>query len=206
MNQQDLWKKIWSEPKQMASNNFARRSFSDIKNKPFKTLLDLGCGIGADSIFFSQHGLDVTSVDFSESGIQQLKEQVSAKNIDNITPVVMDISKLDFPPNSFDVIYAHLSLHYFDDQTTTSIFDEVHTILKPKGVFFVKCKSIEDSLYGVGQQVDKDMFDRDGHVRHFFSKEYMAEKLDRFDIIKIGKTSSTYSQYKSSFVEAIATK
>jgi len=37
-------------------------------------------------------------------------------------------------------------------------------------------------------------------------KEYMREKLSKFEIIKIRKTSSIYHSYKSSFIEAVAKK
>jgi len=44
------------------------------------------------------------------------------------------------------------------------------------------------------------------HLRHFFSKDYMAKLLDKFKIIKITKTTSRYHGKKSSFIEAIASK
>ncbi len=46
------------------------------------------------------------------------------------------------------------------------------------------------------------MYKKD-HIRHFFSKNYMKEKLNKF---KIRKTSSIYHNYKSAFIEAVAKK
>jgi len=206
MDQKKLWKQIWNRDDRLTPNRFAKRSFSEIKNKSFKTLLDVGCGVGVDSIFFAQNGLKVTAVDFSESGIEKLKQTITRKKIKNLTPELGDISNLRFSPKSFDVIYAHLSLHYFDDKTTTKIFNDLYKFLRPKGLFFIKCKSTDDRLYGKGKKIAKDIYDRDGHIRHFFSKEYMAEKLQKFKVLKIRKTSSTYHTYRSSFIEALATK
>ncbi|MBZ1348379.1 MAG: methyltransferase domain-containing protein [Candidatus Nealsonbacteria bacterium] len=206
MDQKKLWNQIWNRDDRLLSNNFAKRSFSEIKNKPLISLLDIGCGIGVDSIFFAQNGLKVTAVDFSESGIRKFKQTIEHKKIKNIILLQEDISDFKFPPNSFDVVYAHLSLHYFDDQTTTKIFNRLYKILKPKGLFFIKCKSTDDHLYGRGKKIEKDMYLRQGHIRHFFSKEYMAEKLKKFRVLKIRKTSSTYHTYKSFFIEAAATK
>lgn len=116
-----------------------------------------------------------------------------------------DLSKLNLKVNSFDVVYTHLSLHYFDDKTTRKIFKKIFSILKPGGYLFVKCKSTDDMLYGVGKQVGLDMFKKKGEwVRHFFSKEYMQKMLESFGVIKIRKTSSVYHSYKSSFIEAFA--
>ena len=56
-----------------------------------------------------------------------------------------------------------------------------------------------------GKKIAENMYEK-GHTRHFFSKEYMAEKLEKFKIIKIRKTSSVYHDDKSNFIEGIATK
>ena len=205
-DQQKLWKSIWKDGSKGDVNDFALRSFSDIKNKPFRTLLDLGCGTGVDSIYFAQQGLDVTAVDFSDTGLEYLRQAAQQAGLNNIHPVQMDFQNLDFPPNSFDVIYAHLTLHYFDDKTTSVIFDNLYGLMKDQGLFFIKCKSIDDPLYGKGEKVEENMFVRNDHVRHFFSVDYMKEKLHKFKIIEVRKTSSTYHEYQSNFIEAVATK
>ncbi|NQV13437.1 MAG: class I SAM-dependent methyltransferase [Parcubacteria group bacterium] len=194
------WQNKWVNRTRESVNNFTHRSYALIKDKNFKTLLEVGCGSGQDSRYFYRQGFKITALDFSRSGIAQSKARQS-----DIDYQQQDIRQAKFKSNSFDVIYAHLSLHYFDDRTTTQIFNKLHRWLKPGGYIFIKCKSTDDSLYGQGKKVGSDMYDK-GHVRHFFSKEYMAAKLKQFKIIKIRKTSSTYHLYKSSFIEAVAIK
>lgn len=200
MNEPNYWKNKWSDRPLEPANNFAKRAYTLIKAKKLQSLLDLGCGDGRDSIYFSNKGLSVTAVDFSESGIAKLKTR-SRK----IKCIAEDIRKINFPENSFDVIYAHLSLHYFDDETTNRIFDNLFKILKKGGLIFVKCKSVDDALFGKGEKVGENMYKK-GHIRHFFTKDYMTEKLKSFKIIKVRKTSSIYHEYKSAFIEAVATK
>ena len=201
MDQRKLWGKKWNNAKILPANNFARRIFSLIRNKKYKTLLDLGCGLGQDSIYFAKKGFQVTAVDFSKSGLDKIPQ-----NIKNLKIIQQDIKNLKFKSNSFDVIYTHLSLHYFSDEITTKIFNKLHLILKKKGIIFIKCKSTEDSLFGKGEKIAPNIFLRKNHVRHFFDKEYMRSKLSKFNILKIRKTSSIYHSYKSSFIEVIATK
>ena len=110
-----------------------------------------------------------------------------------------------FQENLFDVIYAHLSLHYFDDEITLQIFNRLYYCLKPNGMIFVKCKSIEDPLFGKGKKLGENMY-LEGHLRHFFDKEFMKMNLNKFKIIKIKKSSSKYHHCKSNFIEAIAIK
>ena len=197
----DYWRNKWKDRKQKPANNFAKRAYKIIERKNFKNVLDLGCGDGRDSIFFVKKGLKVTAVDFSESGIRKLKF-IDTKNIHCIKK---DIRKINFKSNSFYIIYAHLSLHYFDDKTTIDIFRKLYKTLKSGGYIFIKCKPIDDLLFGKGEKVDDNMF-RKGHTRHFFTKEYMQEKLKNFEIIRIRKTSSVYHLYKSCFIEAVAKK
>jgi len=200
MKNSDYWKNKWLSLPQEPANNFAIRSYSLIKNKNLKALLDVGCGDGRDSLYFFKKGLKITAIDFSASGIEKLKSQSP-----HINCILGDIRKIKLQENSFNVIYAHLSLHYFDDKTTSKIFDNLYRALKKRGLIFVKCKSIDDALFGKGQKIAENMYKK-GHTRHFFSKEYMSEKLKSFKIIRIRKTSSVYHNYKSAFIEAIATK
>ena len=62
-------------------------------------------------------------------------------------------NKYNFENQSFDVIYAHLSLHYFDDLIIDRIMDNLHRILRKGGMIFIKCKSIDDPLFGQGEEV-----------------------------------------------------
>ena len=200
MSESNYWKNKWSNRRSEPATNFAKRAYKLIKTKNLKTLLDLGCGDGRDSIYFFSKGLQVTAVDFSKSGIRKLKARQNRINC-----ILKDIRNINFTENSFDVIYAHLALHYFDDKTTSKVFNNLYKILKRGGLIFIKCKSTDDVLFGRGEKVGDNMY-KEGHIRHFFTKEYMIEKLRRFKIIKVRRTSSVYHEYKSAFIEAVATK
>ena len=91
------------------------------------------------------------------------------------------------------------------DKTTNKIFTNLFSLLEKGGLIFIKCKSVDDVLFGEGEKVGENMY-RKVHVRHFFTKEYMAKKLKNFKILKIRKTSSVYHECKSAFIEAVATK
>ena len=200
MSEKKYWKDHWVSGKKNPPNDFARKAYAVVRKGNSKTLLDLGCGDGRDSVYFAERGLHVHALDFSKNGIENIKSLNP-----NIKTFLGDIKNMKFKKGSFDIIYAHLSLHYFNDQETTKIFKALYRILKKGGLIFVKCKSTDDALYGKGKRIGPDMYQK-GHIRHFFSREYMASKLQRFRVLKLCKTSSVYHAYKSSFIEAIATK
>ena len=200
MSERKYWKNRWVSSEKKPPNPFAKKAYALIRKGDYKTFLDVGCGDCKDSLYFAKKGLHVSALDFSKSGIKNLKSLNP-----NIKTYLSDIRKMKFNNNAFDIIYAHLSLHYFNDKETTAIFRNLYRILKKDGLIFVKCKSTDDLLYGKGEKVGPDMY-RKGHTRHFFSKEYMASRLQKFKILKLRKTSSVYHAYKSSFIEVIATK
>lgn len=206
MDQKTFWEINWSkETIRLPVNSFARKAYELIGSKR-RTLLNLGCGNGADSLYFAKKGLMVTAVDWSSNALHQLGETIKRHGIKNVKVVQQDIAKMSLKSNSFDIVYAHLSLHYFDDKTTRKIFDYIHEVLEPDGLFFVKCKSVWDKFYGLGRKIDEDVYEYHGHLRHFFSKDYMIDLLKKFQVIKVRRTSSFYYDYRHFFIEAIAKK
>ncbi|MBP6945818.1 MAG: class I SAM-dependent methyltransferase [Candidatus Pacebacteria bacterium] len=200
MDDKKYWKGAWKKSSTHIPNPFAKRAYVLMEKKNVKRVLDLGCGDGRDSLYFARQGITVEAFDFSESGIESLK-----KKNPSIKAHIGDIRNLPFKKNSFDAIYAHLSLHYFSDSETEKIFSKIHAMLKKDGLLFVKCKSTDDLLFGKGKKIAENTY-RSGHVRHFFTKDYMAKQLNTFKVLRLKKSSSSYASSKSSFIEAIAQK
>ncbi len=206
MDQHSFRKSFWRDSDDFEPNPFSKKSLPLLKRKGCQTLLDVGCGNGRDSVYFAQNGLQVTALDFSESGIQRLQEKAEERGLPLIRPVCSDLRRLDFDPESFDAVYAHLSLHYFNDAQTTQLFADLFRILKKDGLLLVKCKSVDDPLYGQGQELEKDMYEQEGYVRHFFSEGYLRQKLDKFDTLSIESSSDQYHGRRHCFVEGAGRK
>lgn len=69
------------------------------------------------------------------------------------------------------------------------------------------CKSINDPLYGKGEEIEKNIFIFEGHLRHFFSENYSRELLDKnFKVSSLIKGGEDFYGHPSSFIEAIARK
>ncbi|PIR48637.1 hypothetical protein COU80_02925 [Candidatus Peregrinibacteria bacterium CG10_big_fil_rev_8_21_14_0_10_55_24] len=196
----ELWDATYKKRKMVSPLDFTIKAYDYLKDHPQSSLLDVGCGDGRDALFFTEKNMHVTAIDFSQEAICKLM----TKN-PSIDARVMNMENMDFPDESFDAIYAHLSLHYFDDRTTDRIFLNIHRMLKPEGYFFVKCKSVHDPLFGKGEKIEEDMYLYE-HQRHFFSREYLARKLRDFIVLEIAETAASYDGKESAFVEAMARK
>ncbi|GCF07455.1 hypothetical protein [Dictyobacter arantiisoli] len=75
------------------------------------------------------------------------------------------------------------------------------------GILAFLCKSIHDPLYGQGEEIEQDMFIRDGHVRHFFSEDYAKACLgNNFTIETLQSGTAKFYSQQSEFVKVIARK
>jgi ubiquinone/menaquinone biosynthesis C-methylase UbiE len=168
-------------------------------------VLEIGCGSGADAAHFARLGHRVVATDFSDALIDSNSERFA--DVDGLTFVVHDTSEpLPVPDTSHNLVYARLSLHYFDDSDTRRIFDEIARVLRPKGPLVFMCKSTDDRLYGQGEVVGPDMF-RSHHLRHFFSEAYTRDVLAaRFDIETLVMRSGELYGEPSAWVEVVAKK
>ena len=201
MTGQSVWNKNWVAWKEdFKPSPFAEKAFRLMKVKDFHDVLDLGCGKGRNSLFFASNGLNVTAMDISDEALRTVENLRHPK----IRTVCADISKADLQPECYDAVFACLSLHYFGDAVTRMIVDKVYRSLRAGGLFFIRCKSVKDKAYGVGEKVGEDMY-FDGWTRHFFRSEYMTDILSGFETAAVSETEEDYFGV-CHFVDGMAVK
>ncbi len=156
-------------------------------------ILELGAGQGQDSRFFAEHGYKVVSTDLEDSALDLSRSKLSAKLKPEVTVRKLDLRD-DFPfdKESFDVVYAHLSLHYFDIETTGKIFDSITRVLKPGGVVAVFTNSTSDPEYGTGKQIEPDFFQIDNLAKRYFSVDTMRKFAQFYEIMLLDDHGETY--------------
>ncbi|HJP81120.1 MAG TPA: class I SAM-dependent methyltransferase [Candidatus Saccharimonadales bacterium] len=156
------------------------------------SLLELGAGHGQDGLYFAAHGFTVTSTDLEiasleaniENASEDIKEHISAKKVDLRKPLSFD--------QSFDVVYAHLSLHYFDEQTTKRIFEDIYSILKPNGILAFFTNSVDDPEYGTGIKLEEHYFEVDGVAKRYLNVDEAKRFAFKFKPLLIDNNGETY--------------
>ncbi|HSW91089.1 MAG TPA: class I SAM-dependent methyltransferase [Candidatus Saccharimonadales bacterium] len=169
-------------------------------------LLEIGCGVGSESQFFADCGHDVLATDISEVVLDQDKEYYKESTV---SFALLDVSEpLPFDNGSFQVVFSHLALHYYTDEVTRTIFAELYRILETGGVLAFACKSTKDAKYGLGEELEKDMFLANGkHLRHFFTIEYIRSLLGGdYEILLLDEVMEQYSKDASGLVRCVARK
>jgi len=95
-----------------AADSFALAALGDLHDR---RLLEIGCGDGTTSVRFAKAGAWVTSIDISGEMIQLLREKAIREGVrEKITAIHVGGETLDFPDESFDLIYGHSILHHLD--------------------------------------------------------------------------------------------
>lgn len=103
--------------------------YSQLGSLRGKTILCLGCGSGEECGYFKKRGAEkVIGIDISRKLIHFAK-----KNIKDCEFKVVNMEKLDFADNSFDIVYSSLAIHYL--KNWAKLFSKVNKALKPEGMF-----------------------------------------------------------------------
>lgn len=156
-------------------------------------VLELGCGQGQDAIAFGAAGHRVDATDFAANAMSAARKALPAALAGRVSLHQVDTTNpLPFADGRYSAVYAYLSLHYFDDATTRSVFAEVCRVLRPGGLFAFTVKSVNDRLYGTGDRLGPDMYCLDGHVRHFFSPQYAHELLRGWKVLAMVERSGSF--------------
>lgn len=156
-------------------------------------ILELGAGQGQDSRFFAQQGYKVVSTDIESSALKQSKAKLNDDLKEAITLQLIDLrEELPFDNESFDIVYAHLSLHYFDYEKTVRLFDEVRRVLKVGGIFAFLVNSVHDPEYNSGAKLEEDYFQIGKATKRYFSVESARHLTGYFDVTLLDDQGETY--------------
>jgi 2-polyprenyl-3-methyl-5-hydroxy-6-metoxy-1,4-benzoquinol methylase len=78
-----------------------------------KTVLEIGCGIGTDTVQFARAGARITAIDLSEQSVNLARQRLEVYGL-NADVLVADVEQLDstLPVQPYDLIYSFGVLHH----------------------------------------------------------------------------------------------
>ncbi len=113
--------------------------FADFEAWRDKTVLEIGCGIGTDTISFARNGALVTAVDLSEKSLEIAKKRAEVFGLaDRITFVHANAEQLaqSIAPKQYDLVYSFGVIHHTPHPR--KVVEEVRRhFIRPGSVFKV---------------------------------------------------------------------
>ena len=158
-------------------------------------IIDLGCGSGNDTLYLVERGKKVIPCDYSQNAIQ---------NIQNNFPEVertecFDMTKgLPFDDNFTDLIISDLSMHYFTEEKTFEILEEIKRVLKPNGILLFRVNSVKDVNHGAGEgsEIERHLYEtEDGRLKRFFDEEDLQKFFSAWE--KLYLNEETMGRYRN---------
>ena len=190
-NQSVHWENKLSNIKDMFGHEAsypAQKSLKLFKQNNKLKILELGGGQGRDTLFFAENGLQIDVLDYSQSGIANILEKARIKNLkDKIKAKQHDIRQaLPYADNTFDGCYSHM---LFCMALTTKelefLSSEIQRVLKTGGINIYTVRNTNDADFKSGNHKGEDMYESNGFIVHFFSKEKIQHLAKGFKDIQI---------------------
>ncbi len=168
----------------------ANKALKIFKEKKIDKIIEIGAGLGRDTIFFGKNSLHTTALDYSPSGIKVINQKIKKENLSNyISTKLFDVrKKLPFEDNSVDACYSHMlycmALTIDDLQ---KLNNEIYRILKPGGFNIYTVRHTNDGDFQKGIHRGEDLYENDGFIVHYFSEEKVNSLLGGFKNVSLEK-------------------
>ena len=171
------------EPSEVAIN-----TLKIFKEQNIEKIVELGAGLGRDSIFFAKNSIHVSALDYSSTAIKTINKKASENKLSNfISAKIFDVrKKLPFKDNSIEACFSHM-LYCMALSTTELKYlnNEICRILKPGGFNIYTVRHTGDGDYKNGIHIGENLYENDGFIVHFFSEEKVRNIADGFNVENI---------------------
>ncbi|UCD18224.1 MAG: class I SAM-dependent methyltransferase, partial [Candidatus Zixiibacteriota bacterium] len=155
--------------------------------------VDLGCGAGNYAVWLAKQGFDVTGIDVSRQAIERARELAAREGVTcrfEVADLLGDVTEFHA---SFDFAYDWELLHHIFPEDRERYVHNVHSILRPKGIYFSVCFSEKDCEFGGDGKFRKTPL---GTELYFSSEKELKELFGPlFNILELN-TSEIPGKYK----------
>lgn len=111
--------------------------FLELRNTRDMTLVDMGCGTGATSIFAANFFKNVYAVDVSDVMIKQARKKIEHRNIHNIRFVNAGFLSYRHQAEKVDLVVTKAAFHHLPDFWKQIALLRINKMLKMKGLLYI---------------------------------------------------------------------
>tara|TARA_B100001287_G_C22628614_1_gene503894 strand:- start:20 stop:685 length:666 start_codon:yes stop_codon:yes gene_type:complete len=177
------------------------RNYSLISNKEEISILEIGCGAGANLSFFMEEGFNVTGIDGSESAIKNAKKFLTKKFKEKKHKLKLEVIKFEdylFKKDSFDLVVDYFAIYANKMKVIKSIYSKVHKVLKPNGYFYGRvwgdlCEGANTGyIFEPGTSLNPSKGPcKDMGTSHFFNEKEIYKIFSNWSEVEVTKIVTT---------------
>jgi nucleoside-diphosphate-sugar epimerase/ubiquinone/menaquinone biosynthesis C-methylase UbiE len=151
-------------------------------------LLEIGCGMGFDSLEFLKRGVRVTATDLTPRAAELARRHFEIASVQAEDVRVENVLDLSFPDNTFDAVWANGVLHATGD--TALAIREVRRVLKPGGraiiSHFYRRPSWMYWLSRFGRE-NIEFKEQDPPVNEFYTERQILAMFEGFRVVETAR-------------------
>ena len=174
----------------LSQSSSAEKALRLFNQEKINNIVELGAGLGRDSLYFAKNSIKTTALDYSASAINVINEKIKKNNLSKyLSTKIFDVRKnLPFEDNSIEACYSHmLYCMALTNEDLENLNTEILRILKPGGYNIYTVRHTDDGDYKNGIHRGEDLYENDGFIVHYFSKKKVNSLLNGFTNISIEK-------------------
>lgn len=174
----------WNNYYKSKSKRFPNSDFSEFaldKIEKTSSLIDIGCGDGRDSYFFSENKITTKGIDFSFETIHQNKKHSNQF----LSFECLDLQNINEINEIFDYAYCRFIFHSINEKVESTLLNWLS-------------KNISKSIFIETRILDeKNINENTNHYRRFFSESDFIIKIKEHNFkIDYSESSYNFSKYK----------
>ena len=191
IEQSQHWEKNFSSKPEMFGSepsHSAKIALENFKKNNVKQIIELGAGLGRDTIFFAKNSIKVTALDYSPTAVEIIKNKSNTLGLsDFIDTQTHDLrQKLNFKDDSFAGCYSHmLYCMAFTNSELVNLNNEICRVIHKDAMNIYTVRNHTDADYKKGIHRGEDLYEMNGYIVHYFSDEKVKELLKGFNNLSI---------------------
>lgn len=158
--------------------------------KNFKRLLDIGCGEGADSVFYAKKGFQVVAMDNNKAYLRRFRAFQKDNHLSNISIRFCDVISFRYPRNFYDVINCLLVGCCMKRSDFEKMLLPIKQAVKPGGVIIMSLRNYLDpelkEYLATEKMIESNTYIKKEDcckIRYFIEKDRLRDIFKEFEII-----------------------
>lgn len=200
-----IWDSRWSKDtnfvinKEFSFDNIISNYLDSIlKNERIKTCIEIGAAPGRWLSYIKKRRPDIkiTALEYSEIGIEKIKQCFKFHNITDYEIIEGDFLELELN-KKFDLIISIGFIEHFEDEVLRRVVSKHFGCLNSDGILFLDIPNFRGINYLLQYFFDKSLLDQ--HNINLMSKNILKSIIEPF----LGKNMKCMIKYEGSFEPAL---